>query len=106
MTMSDGMMFVAQEKGYFAKQGLSVEVIPFATANDVVPAVATGQIAAGTVAPNAAFFNAEGRGTGIKLVADKGSLYPGMDYLRIIVRDRTNGAMGSVTVPLRREPRS
>jgi NitT/TauT family transport system substrate-binding protein len=62
--------FIAQERGYFNEVGLDVEFSSFNSATQQVPALAQGQLQAGSCASNAACFNAFQRGTDIRIVAD------------------------------------
>ena len=83
---SEVALFLAKEKGYFKEQGIEVENVRFASASEVVPALATGQLDVGGVGVNAATLNAVGRDAGIKLVADKGSDQPGRGWMALVVR--------------------
>src|SRR5436309_4830159 len=48
-SVSDAGVYVAQDKGYFAEQGLSVEDSTFTTTSDILVAMAGGQIEVGGV---------------------------------------------------------
>jgi NitT/TauT family transport system substrate-binding protein len=85
-SVSDAGVYVAQDKGYFAEQGLSVEDSTFTTTSDILVAMAGGQIEVGGVPISAGFFNAYARGAIVRLVSDKGSLEPGHGYQGIVVR--------------------
>src|SRR5829696_280195 len=43
----DAPLFVGQTKGYFAEQGLTLEVSNFVTASEMVPLLVTGRLDAG-----------------------------------------------------------
>ena len=49
-------IYIAQDKGYFAEQGLSVEDSNFTTTSDILVAMAGGQIEVGGVPISAGFF--------------------------------------------------
>ncbi len=83
---SDAGIFVAMERGYFLEQGVRFEYVPFASASEMVPALATRQMEAAGLAVNAATINAVARGIEIKAVADKGSLPPGFGWEAFLVR--------------------
>ena len=84
--VSDAAFFIAQEKGYFAKQGIKVELVHFDSGPQMVAPLGTGQIDAAAGASSAGLFNAAARGIGLKVVADKGSAPVGYSYVPIIVR--------------------
>ena len=69
-------LFIAQDEGYFAEQGLQVEFPQFTGSVQALPALAQGDldISAGEVAVNA--LNAISKGINIKYVADKGFYDP------------------------------
>lgn len=85
--MSSAAMFIAQEKGYFAEQGIKVVINPFqASGAKMVPFLATGQllVAGGNV--NAGMYNAIANDIPIRIVSDKGTVTPGHGYLALLVR--------------------
>jgi NitT/TauT family transport system substrate-binding protein len=84
--VSDAAFFIAQKKGYFAKQGIKVEFVHFDSGPQMVAPLGTGQIDAAAGASSAGLFNAVARGIGLKVVADKGSAPVGYSYVPIIVR--------------------
>lgn len=84
--VSDAAFFIAQEKGYFAKQGIKVEFVHFDSGPQMVAPLGTGQIDVAAGASSAGLFNAVARGIGLKVVADKGSAPIGYSYVPIIVR--------------------
>jgi len=70
--LSFGPYFIAQEEGYFAEQGLSVEFVRFQRSSEAIPALIQGQldVIGGTV--SFGLLNAITRDDSIKMVADKG----------------------------------
>jgi NitT/TauT family transport system substrate-binding protein len=62
-------VFVAQEKGYFAEQGLAVTLEPLAGGSDLVALTASGQFQAATAGAGPAFWNAAATGLPIAIVA-------------------------------------
>lgn len=85
-SISDGGVYVALERGYFAEQGLDVEYTRIAVPAETIPALATEQVAAGGIPISAGTLNAAGRGVGLRIVADKGSLPPGFGFSAVLVR--------------------
>ena len=84
--ISDAGIFLGRERGFFAEQGLSVDVTPFQSGPDTIPALASGEIetAGGTI--STALLNAVERGITIKMVADKGTGRPGFEFTQVVVR--------------------
>ncbi|MDO8673351.1 MAG: ABC transporter substrate-binding protein [Dehalococcoidia bacterium] len=85
-SVSDSGLLIAREKGYFQEQSLDVEYIPFASGNDMVAPLGTGQLDVGGGSPGVALHNAIARDVDIKIVADKGSTPKGQGFEAIIVR--------------------
>ena len=63
-------LYLAFYRGYFAKQGLDVELIPSVTGADFLSGLGMNQIQATTSSITAALFNALNRGIEIRIVAD------------------------------------
>ena len=85
-SLSDALLFIAQDKGYFAEEGLEVKLRPFKSAGEMVPYLAAGHLAVGAGAPSAGFYNGIARDIDIKIVADKGQLVTHHDYMPLLVR--------------------
>jgi len=84
--ISDGAIYIADAKGYFKEQGITLESTPFASAAQMVAPLGTDELQIGGGALSAGLFNAIGRGVGMFIVADKGNLNPGNGYEAIVVR--------------------
>jgi NitT/TauT family transport system substrate-binding protein len=69
---ADAALFIAQDRGYFKEQGLTLNVTRVQSANDVVAPLGAGQLDVGGGAISAGLFNAMARGVDLKIVADKG----------------------------------
>ncbi len=67
--ISAGPMYVAVERGYFAEQGIDIEMTPFDSGALLIPAVSAGQLEAGHGVPGPALFNALARGVQLKAVS-------------------------------------
>ena len=81
--VSDAPFFIADKKGYFLREGVTVE---FVVLKDMIPSLATGQIDVAGISTSASLFNAAARGIDVKIVADKGSTPLGYGYQPILVR--------------------
>ena len=79
-------MYIALDKGYFAEQGLDVDLGRFASTDAYMAALATGELDFGTTDINAGLFNIMARGIDIRFVADRGSTPPGQGWIGWIVR--------------------
>jgi NitT/TauT family transport system substrate-binding protein len=62
-------MYVAQERGYFAEQGIDLEMTSFDSGALLIPAVGAGQLEAGHGVPGPALFNALARDVNMKAVS-------------------------------------
>ncbi len=71
---TDAALYIAQERGYFAEQGLAVQLEDITTGQGSIPPLAAGQLDVGVGAVSSGLFNATARGIDIKLVATKGSV--------------------------------
>jgi NitT/TauT family transport system substrate-binding protein len=63
--------FIAQERGYFAEQGIDVEWVPFDSGALMVAPTAAGQIDVMIGVPGPSFFNALGRDITFRIFADQ-----------------------------------
>jgi NitT/TauT family transport system substrate-binding protein len=85
-SLSDGMMFVARERGYFEDEGLDVEFTTFDSAAKMVPSLGSGQLDVGGGGPSAGLYNAAASGIDFRIVADKGQLATDHNYFPLMVR--------------------
>jgi len=83
---SDAPLYVAADKGYFAREGISVAFVSFASAAFMIAPLGRDEIDVGAGGLSAGLFNAVERGIHIKAVADKVTLPPGSHYLDFVVR--------------------
>ena len=72
----DAGIFIGIEEGYFAQQGIEVELTSFDSAANMVAPLATNQLDAGGGAPSAGLYNALRSGVNVRIVADKGHSDP------------------------------
>lgn len=83
---SDAPIYIAAEKGYFAKEGITPQFVPFVSAVEMIAPLARGQIDVGAGGVSAGLYNAAGRGVGIRAVADKVRLRKGSRYIDLVIR--------------------
>ena len=83
---SDAGFFIADKRGYFREEGLSVVFTPFNSAAKMVAPLGAGQLDVGGGSPSAGLYNAVARGINIKIVADKASTPPGYGFQPLLVR--------------------
>ncbi len=84
--ISDGLLFIAKEKGYFAAEGIAIDTVNFPSAANMVAPLSAGQLQVGAGAPSAGLYNAVIRGIRLKIVADKASSQPGYTVNKMLVR--------------------
>jgi NitT/TauT family transport system substrate-binding protein len=81
--VSASPVFIAQERGYFAAEGLEVEVKAFQAAQAVAVATASGDIDFGVGGLTAGFYNLAGKGA-LKMVAAQSREEPGYDFVAYV----------------------
>jgi NitT/TauT family transport system substrate-binding protein len=86
LVAGDVALFVAEELGYFTREGIEFEFVPFSNASEMIPSLATNQLEVGSLAANPAGFNAVARGVPVKSVLDKGSFPPGHGDQALAIR--------------------
>lgn len=88
---------IAYRRGYFDRLGLDMDPVPLGVGAEVTQAIATNQIQVGSVTPNAALFNALGRGINVRLVADWAHIGSAADTtIAILVREDLAGQVRSL----------
>jgi NitT/TauT family transport system substrate-binding protein len=85
-SVSDAGLYIAQDKKFFAEQGLEVEFSQVTSGAVMLTQLATGSMDASGGAPGAALYNAARQGIDVRIVADKGSTLPGHGYFAFVVR--------------------
>lgn len=86
LSASDAGYFIGLEQGYFAEQGIALEIVPIQAAVNMLAPLAAGQIDAGGTALTPGFLNAIARDVQIKVVADKGTTAPGHGFEGLVIR--------------------
>jgi NitT/TauT family transport system substrate-binding protein len=79
-------IFLGIERGDYAQEGLDVEIVNFANASEMIPALATDQLDMAGVSTNPALWNSVARGVPLKLVLEKGSFRPGHGTTALVIR--------------------
>ncbi|HZU07825.1 MAG TPA: ABC transporter substrate-binding protein [Chloroflexota bacterium] len=80
-------VYIAQEKGFFAEQGLDVEFVPFAGgSNEMLPPLSQGQLDVAAAGLSAGMVNAAADGIVFRIVADEGQIGYGRSVYNIAVR--------------------
>ena len=86
LSQSDAPICVAIAKGYFAEQGLEVQITQLQTAAMMMAPLGAGQLDVATGAPTAGLFNAVAHGIDLKCVASEAISAPGYGVIAILVR--------------------
>ncbi len=77
--------YIANEKGYFDDYNIEVEFVTFANSDDMLPALASGEVDIAGGISSAAFFNAIAQGIDVKIIADKGHNAKGRSYFTFVI---------------------
>src|SRR5215831_16310420 len=85
-TISDAGYYIADAMGFFREDGLGVSITAFNSAAQMIAPLGTGELDVGGGTVSAGFYNAVGRGIGMKIVADQASIKPGYGYSSLMVR--------------------
>jgi NitT/TauT family transport system substrate-binding protein len=84
--VSDAGVLIGMARGYYRELGIEIKPVQFNTGQEMINALAAGQLDVGCTVTAAGLFNAMARGIPIKIVADKGCNVPGRGYYRLCVR--------------------
>lgn len=83
---SDSPFFIADKRGYFKEEGLTVKFIRFDSAAKAMAPLGTGELSVASGATSAALYNAVRRGVTLRIVADKAKNPPGYGFESLLVR--------------------
>jgi NitT/TauT family transport system substrate-binding protein len=75
--VSNGPLYLAEEEGCFARQGIELELVKFQNGAATIPALVMGDIAVAGATVSPSLINAINKGAHIRIVADKGRNSPG-----------------------------
>ncbi|WJE16487.1 ABC transporter substrate-binding protein [Halobacillus sp. ACCC02827] len=79
--------YIAKEKGYFDDYNIDIEFTTFANSDDMLPALASGEVDIAGGVSTASFFNAIAQGIDVKIIADKGHYFDGNSYFSFVIRE-------------------
>lgn len=83
--VSDAPIFIAEKKGFFADEGLTVTTKAFPSAANMVVPLGAGQLDVGAGSVSAGLYNAVARGIKLRVVADKASSQPGYGVNELLI---------------------
>ncbi|MGE0063246.1 MAG: ABC transporter substrate-binding protein, partial [Xanthobacteraceae bacterium] len=83
--ITGGGFYVANERGYFKKMGLDIQVKKFNDGALAVPSMLAGELDISLMTANAGFFNSVAKGAPMVIVLDRGQNKPGYGYTAINV---------------------
>jgi NitT/TauT family transport system substrate-binding protein len=95
--ISFGPLYIAQEEGYFAEQGISVEFEKFSSTSAALPALINGDIAVTGGQLYSGLLNAVAEGALVRIVADKGIILPDSCNSQAILVRRDLVESGAIT---------
>ncbi len=84
--VSDSGVLIGMAKGYYKDLGIKIEPVQFNTGQEMINALAAGQLDVGATVTASGLFNAMSRDIPVKIVADKGINVPGKGYYRLVIR--------------------
>src|ERR1700684_4094317 len=84
-------LYIAQERGYFAAEGVPAEIVTFDAAQPVAVAAVAGSTDFGVAALTAGFYNLAGSGA-LKIIGAAASEQPGFQNQAYLVSTRAPGA--------------
>ncbi len=83
---TDVGLWVADKKGFFKDEGITVEFITFDSAARMIAALGTAELDVGAGGHSAGLYNAVGRGIDVRIVADKSQNATGRGSQKLLVR--------------------
>jgi NitT/TauT family transport system substrate-binding protein len=90
--VTGGGFYVAREKGYFAKLGLTIETRSFNDGALVVPAMVAGELDVAAVTAAASLFNSIAKGAPLVIVLDRGNNRAGRGFTAVNVTPELHDA--------------
>jgi NitT/TauT family transport system substrate-binding protein len=84
---ANGPNFIAQEKGYFAAEGLEAEIVAFDSAEPIAVAVVSGAVDFGATGPGGALYNLAGQNA-IRVISGLARESPGFPVFVFVVSNQ------------------
>ena len=85
---SDISFFLAEKKGWFKEERLSIKTLAFNSAANMVVPLGAGHLDIGGGSASAGLYNAVSRGIKLRIVADKASSQPGYGVTKCLISKR------------------
>ncbi|SEQ52365.1 NitT/TauT family transport system substrate-binding protein [Piscibacillus halophilus] len=79
--------YIANEMGYFEDYNIEVEFATFSNSDEMLPAIAAGEVDVAGGISTASFFNSIAQGIDVRMIADKGHNTPGSSYFTFVIRE-------------------
>jgi NitT/TauT family transport system substrate-binding protein len=85
--LSQAPLLIADEEGYFAEEGIELEIVSLTRSRDGLPSLVQGDLDVITSSVSTSYLNAIARGALVRIVADRGYLArDGCTYLALLAR--------------------
>ncbi|MCW2899945.1 MAG: NMT1/THI5-like protein [Streptosporangiaceae bacterium] len=90
--LTDAGLYIAQSRGYFKQENLTVQFSRMAGGSALTTAIATRNLDVAGIAVTAGMFNAVDQGLGLRIVGDKQSVRPGVAATHFVAQQKYIGA--------------
>lgn len=87
--------YIANEMGYFEDYNIEVEFATFSNSDEMLPAIASGEVDVAGGISTASFFNSIAQGIDVRMIADKGHNNEGSSYFSFVIREDLQGEITS-----------
>ena len=85
-SLSDAMLFLGDERGYFRDQGITLDIVVMDSAGKMIAPLGSGELDVGGGAASAGLFNAVERGIQLRIVSDRTTTSAQSPYQTLMVR--------------------
>ncbi|TFB21762.1 taurine ABC transporter substrate-binding protein [Filobacillus milosensis] len=79
--------YIANEMGYFEDYNIEVKFATFSNSDEMLPALAAGEVDVAGGISTASFFNSIAQGIDVRMIADKGHNNEGSSYFTFVIRE-------------------
>lgn len=83
--LTDAGLYLADELGFFAEAGITLEMQRMTSAPTLITAIATDQLEVAGISTTPGMFTAAQQGIGLRIVGDKNSARPGFAASRLVI---------------------